>query len=118
MANVEGQVIYQGRIAGYFEYEGSNSRAATVIYDTGAFPLRSGQTNICTCGKPPVDVLLWTEYGGGFYWSSQACLDCKAIVGERYDYELVDGHPLGQEFETEWSKLCRGENVDVTLKGK
>jgi hypothetical protein len=113
MANVLGHVVHDGAIVGYFEYHGSSSRAETVIYPTEAFYLRSGQVNECTCGKPPVDVLLWTEYGGGYYWPSQACLDCKAIVGERYSFERdddSDGHPLGAEFETEWAKLCRCES--------
>lgn len=109
MPNVLGQVIHGGKVVGYFEYQGSYSRAMTAIYSTEAFPLRSGQINKCNCGKPPVDVLLWTEYGGGFYWESLACLDCKAIVGERYDDDSVDGHPLGAEFETEWAKFCKGD---------
>ena len=113
MANVLGHVVHDGKIVGYFEYHGSGSHAETVIYPTEAFDLRSGQVNECTCGLPPIDVLLWTEYGGGFYWPSQACLACQAIVGQRYhDLDAddhVDGHPLGVEFETEWAKLCRGE---------
>lgn len=109
MPNMLGQVIHAGKIVGYFEYEGSNSRAATVIYGAETFPLRSGRVNECTCGKQPVDVLLWAEYGGGFYWEASACLECKAIVGNRYDEDSVDGHPLGPEFETEWAKFCRGE---------
>jgi hypothetical protein len=119
MSNAYGHVVHDGKIAGHFEYYGSTDVCSSIFYDTEkevSDNWRSGRQAVCTCGEPPVDVLLWNDYGGGSYYPSQACFRCHAITGPRdinsvWDAGLdsVDGHPLGPEYETEWAKLCKGE---------
>jgi len=118
MANVEGQVIHDGKVVGYFEYYGSSSIAPTAFFDTWDEVWQHWRTMpeaTCTCGKA-VSVMLYTEYGGGSYWPSEACLTCHAITGIRCGYDEPldinewpkDGHPLGDEHQTEWARLCNG----------
>ena len=107
MARCLGHVVHNQTIVGYFEYDGYCDRAETVIYPTENIDIRSGRLATCTCNMPATKVQLWSEYGGGFWWPSEACLACQAITGERYSLEFDnDGHPLGPEFETEWARLC------------
>jgi hypothetical protein len=119
MSNTHGQVIHDGNVVGHIEYYGSSSCVPPRFFDTYAEVdehWRTWPQAECTCGQPPVPVLIWVEYGSGYHWPSDACLICHVITGLRSSYDEPldidewpkDGHPLGEEHETEWTRLCRG----------
>ena len=116
--NVEGQVIHDGKIVGYFEYWGSSDYVPSKFYDTWAEVWnhwRDRAEATCTCGQSPVKVILWNEYGTGNHFPCEACLTCHAITGETRNHpdrdllETSDEHPLGPEFETDNVRNCRGD---------
>jgi hypothetical protein len=41
---------------------------------------RSGAWAECGCGRPAVDVVIYSDYGFGFHWPGKACFDCLAIT--------------------------------------
>ncbi|TSC82425.1 MAG: Uncharacterized protein G01um101419_581 [Parcubacteria group bacterium Gr01-1014_19] len=100
MSHSHGEVIQEGKVVGFFEYDGTADVALSPIWDTRDevdANWRIGLWTQCTCHQPSTDVLLFTEYGGGFYWPAKACLNCKAITNEYSPFESdrrKDGHPL------------------------
>lgn len=102
MSHAYGEVIKNGLIAGHFEYNGTVDVALTAIQpdvDGVKHHWRSpGNCRDCLCSHPGSDVVLWTSYGGGFWWPSTACLKCMAITGNpdpwRDEGYPVDGHPI------------------------
>ena len=75
----------QPELLGHFEYNGT--------CDTANRDIRKSREEVqshwredwfsfppCSCGNPPVDVVLWTSYGYGFHWPAVACLTCSVIV--------------------------------------
>lgn len=82
MGHAIGQVYQDGKLVGWSYYNGT----ADVLYSSIRQSLRDVCNGIdegwrnCTCGKPPLDVILYSDYGGGFWWPAKACLECKAII--------------------------------------
>lgn len=120
MSHAQGEVIRDGKRLGFFEYNGTCDFAIPVFYDTLEEVMANWRNQpkvACTCGKPPVDVILYADYGGGgYYWPAQACLDCHVLLGtldtmsvmdETNDEYPKDGHPSG--IDTEWARFCKGE---------
>lgn len=122
MSNCTGQVIHDGKIIGYVEYQGSGGMVMSRFFDTVEEVSEHWRTRpqaSCTCGQPSVPILIWVEYARGFHWPSEACLACHAITGPVDDNDESfwaddgndpwpkEGHPLGEEFETEWTRMCR-----------
>jgi hypothetical protein len=108
MSHALGEAIKDGVVIGYFEYDGTFDVACTAIHPTTEGVERDWRTGRncreCSCSLPQTDIILWTEYGDGFWWLSTACLNCMAITGNRdpwcCDGFPVDGHPspgVGQE---------------------
>lgn len=85
-------------VLGWFAYNTIPDQACTRIFPEWldlADNWRDDIFRVCSCGVPPVPVLLYTSYGGGFYWPSEACLACAAIVGrtDSFDAGEVQGRP-------------------------
>ncbi|MEK7654599.1 MAG: hypothetical protein AAB345_05025 [Patescibacteria group bacterium] len=100
MSHSNGEVIHENEVVGFFEYDGCSDIAISAIWNTleeVETNWRSGVWKRCTCGQPSVDVLLFTDYGGGFYWPAKVCLKCRAILGP-HPYNdgcrTKKGHPL------------------------
>ena len=122
MSHSSGEVIHNGKIVGYFEYNGTADFAMMDIHPTAEernAHWREECTHECTCGKPPEDVILYTSYGMGFHYKAKACLSCMVIVDgfEPYRYDgphgedladTTDHHPLYCAQEDEGAKAKIG----------
>jgi hypothetical protein len=84
MSHAMGEVIKDGKTVGYYEYNGTCDFATTKIRPTVQEVWdhwrKSDIFGECTCGQPSEDVLLYTNYGYGYYWPGKACMDCMVIV--------------------------------------
>ncbi len=100
MSHAWGEVIHDGAVVGYFEYNGTTDNAIGRIYhdfdDMWQNHWRCGDMGKCVCGKPPVGVVLYSDYGCGFHWDAFACLACRTItdglVPWRFDEERWFGY--------------------------
>lgn len=115
MSHAWGEVIHDGAVVGYYEYNGTTDNAIGRIYHSFAelwAVWRCGDMGKCVCGKSPVPVVLYSDYGGGFHWDAKACLACRTITdglvpwregwSEWVGYSSnpvsvgpTDGHPFG-----------------------
>lgn len=87
-----------GELLGYFEYNGTVDITCTRIYESEDELFanwRADNFRDCQCQNEDVPVILYTNYGGGFYWNGDACLVCKAITGGMNVYD--DGHPFPEK---------------------
>lgn len=98
MSNSPGEVWHREKLVGHYKYNGSSDVACTRIFKTfdelwenwGSLKVSDAQ---CTCGQPPQDVILYSDYGGGFHWPGKACLKCETIIGPRMPYEEYKDDP-------------------------
>lgn len=77
----DGDVLH---LVGHFEYNGTADVCCQRVYATREEMLdnwRGDNWRECTCGEAPEDVLLYSDYGGGFHWQDTVCFRCMAIVG-------------------------------------
>ena len=102
MSHATGEVIQGDRVIGYFEYDGTADNAISDIYrsrDELWANWRKSTHPTCTCGGKPVPVVLWADYGSGYWWYSTACLKCNVITGPRsLDFDDIitcPGYPAG-----------------------
>ena len=100
MSHANGEVVdpRTGARLGWFEYNGTCDVCCTRIYPTREGMCdnwRADNIRGCSCGKPPVAVILYTDYGYGFHWPGSACLGCGAIVGgtRPFDDDTTDHLP-------------------------
>lgn len=104
MSHALGEVIHNKTVVGYFEYNGTVDIAKRDIHSSADAVDRNWRkpcTHNCTCKQPPVDVVLWSSYGGGFHWNAKACLNCGEITDglmpDFCDYNGIshveDGYP-------------------------
>jgi hypothetical protein len=102
MSDARGEVYSDGKLAGYFWYHGTVDIASRAIYPdqkTLEEHWRSPDNDRkCACGRPPVDVVLWADYGRSFWWPSTACFYCMAITGSRDPWENDAGPTRGHPF--------------------
>lgn len=107
MSHAYGEVTQDGKVVAHFEYNGTSNVCCPKMYDTWKAmnaEWRKGPWVKCTCGKPSVDVILYTDYGNGYYWPGKACFECGCITGglmpwgDDDDSEPIDGHPLQDEY--------------------
>ena len=106
MSHSSGEVWSKtGELLGYFEYNGTVDVVCTRIYKTEDDMIehwRGHNFRDCICEhKKPLEVILYSSYGGGFYWDGAVCLDCEAIMEGILPYEdydvylgLTNGHPF------------------------
>lgn len=83
MSHATGEVYRDGRIVGYFEYDGTVDIACTALRATpeGVHDhWRADNDADCGCGGPGTEVTLYADYGSGFHWPGRACLACGAIT--------------------------------------
>ena len=80
-----------GERVGFFIYGGTCDVAYTRISATQdeawSYNRKPEGDAKCSCGQPPVPVILHSTYGGGADWASTACLKCGAITGYLSQYE-------------------------------
>ena len=106
MSHAQGEVYKpDGTLVGYYEYNGTSDVACPKIVKT-AQELQAGWRNSnlewikCSCGKPPADVVIYSDYGDGFYWPGKACEECKCLIEPLMPYDddaydtVKDGHPF------------------------
>ena len=89
---------------GYGEYAGSSDimapefvgKSDEVWPDGKAYQLR-GWDKLRNCNHKRLKVICYTYYGGGFWWPSEACLECKVITGRLSPYEPDYGYAMPSE---------------------
>lgn len=108
MSHSSGEVITNGEVIGWFEYNGTSDITIPMFYDTQeemSANWRSDNWRECICDKLGMKderpVTLYAHYGGGFHWQSKACFHCKTITGaDAYDdfaNNHFNGDPLGRQ---------------------
>lgn len=109
MSHALGEVIKDGKVVGFFEYNGTSDIACSAVQksvtDVTTYWRSPDNCRKCECGRAPESVILYSSYGGGFYWESTACFHCMAITGERIPEwcdaagicHVSDGYPLESE---------------------
>lgn len=95
-----GEVIRDGKIIGYYEYNGTcDVLAGNLICDTEDAVhehWREQPWSECPhAADSHVPVVIYSSYGGGFYWDGKACMDCRIVTDGLSPESTVDGHPLG-----------------------
>lgn len=83
----------EGKLIGYFEYNGTCDVALSAIQKTAEDVNKYWRSNQncreCLCKSPiEKDVILWTDYGDGFYWNAKICENCMAILNNRMPFEV------------------------------
>lgn len=94
---------------GYGEYNGTSDTVPSefvVDYESemqGQRPYFLGW-NECICSdKFHQGVILFSRFGGGFFWPSKACMKCKCITGVTSPYESENGYtPLSGDEKKFW----------------
>jgi hypothetical protein len=82
----------------YFDYDGTCDFAVRKLYLTSDEMwehVREEPDSQCSCGNPPIEVILETDYGNGIEWYSTACLNCMTITGEVDPYRSKYGNDWG-----------------------
>lgn len=90
MSHSSGEVLQNGRVVGYFEYNGT----ADFAYPNIRATLQEVEDHwrdpdfdaACACGGKPINVELHAAYCD-LRWQSQACLKCRVITGETHPYD-------------------------------
>lgn len=112
MSDAFGHVVKDGKIVAYFEYAGTADVVIPDLYDSYdelQAHWRKEEWKKCNCGKEPEEVLLYSDYGGGFYWPGKVCLPCHAIV---------DGFfPFGDQFYGGWGGIKDREGYEAWKAG-
>lgn len=117
MSRAQGLVRFENGQIGHLIYNGTSDIMLPRYYDTNN---KAGEAyrnkedmfpDECTHKKEKV--VIYSDYGGGFWWNGTACTQCKAldymyinpygdeITGKR-DFEYIDGQP-------DWVKEYWGE---------
>jgi hypothetical protein len=100
VSHATGQVIVDGKIARWFEYNGTADVVLPKLFKSNAElseNWRIEQTVIpCPGACTLQDCLLYTDYGGGYHWPGVVCLNCDRVVEwfTPYDAGIINGHPL------------------------
>src|SRR4051812_49050638 len=119
MSHAMGEVIHDGRVVGFFEYNGTCDVACNRIFcDRNNLWDNHWRTQYvndaaCVCGEesPGQEVILYADYADGFHWPATACLTCGVILTELNPWDgpcrgcatsfgcvcyplIQDGHPL------------------------
>ena len=87
MSNAIGGIRFKDGTIRYYEYSGSYDMVISAHYATTQEVYDNWRTYpemACKCGKEE-DVELYSSYGGGFYFTGQACKDCGSCRGEAYN---------------------------------
>ncbi len=89
MSRAIGEAVQGSEVIGYFLYNGTvDTLWSTMLHATADEAWTkynqdrdsSSKWPNCTCGKPPIEVQLYSSYGSGFHWPGSVCLDCRVIV--------------------------------------
>ena len=115
MSHARGEIIIGGRVAAHYEYNGTSDVAQPKLYATYEeldADWREGEWVTCTCGQPSTPCVIWTDYGGGFYWDGAVCMTCRCITDGLSPFglsgswghgwtveprECTDGYPLKEQ---------------------
>lgn len=102
MSHASGEVWSKdGKLLGYFEYDGTCDVVCTRIHLTAAGVRehwRGDNHRNCTCGATGQSVVLYTDYGFGCYWPGRVCWACMAVVDGIDPEGAEDGHPFLDEW--------------------
>lgn len=108
MSHSAGEVIVDGQVVAYFEYNGTVDIALPKLWKTQqevSDNWRRGPWVVCSCDpKTETPATLYSSYGFGFHWQGTVCLTCMAInspLGDIWEYGYQDGHPLCVECKTD-----------------
>lgn len=95
MSHQQGDVLIDGKIVGYFEYDGTSDFARQRVFRTQeelCENWRKDQGSKCCHSEDHsniIDVTLHAHYGNGLLWNSRICTDCLWIVGYRNSMEEI-----------------------------
>ena len=122
-----GEVIKNGIVVGYFEYDGARDLAVNPIWKSLEEVDKHCYRYVhrkCECGSAPEVVTLFTGYGREIHWQAFACLECGAITkglspswlkDERDDVEC--SNKLSEyQFEIPYPNLIAGPQKGHPLK--
>jgi hypothetical protein len=98
MSNAMGGVYHAESkdLIGWYEYNGTsdvvaNPRIRKTAEEVSAHWRGGEPYAACECSTPqPVAVLLYSSYGGGFWWTGEACLSCHLITGGLSQFEAEE----------------------------
>jgi hypothetical protein len=106
MSKAVGEVWYlDGEFLGNFIYDGTTDSVIPGIYATGD-EAWDGWENYgyisypCDPKHVAEPVIIYSSYGGGFWWRGTMCLDCLCLLPPLDNFEgrhATDGHP-GEAF--------------------
>jgi hypothetical protein len=98
MSHATGRIYsLEGKILAYFEYNGTVDVCCTRVfkeYDDMLKEWRKDNSRPCTCTTPGEPVILYTNYGKGYYWVGAVCWQCMAITEGILPIDEVDGEPF------------------------
>lgn len=100
MSHAYGEIIKDGKTVAHFEYNGTVDLVQPILYATAqevSDNWRKGSPREeCKCPEQGEDVLIYTNYGYGYYWPGKACLKCMMVTDgiDPYECERKEGHPV------------------------
>jgi len=112
MSHSTGVVKFEDGQIFYFEYNGTSDVCLPFLYETYEelhANWRRRDWKLHKCELEPENVVIYSTYGGGFYWNGRACRKCMLLTHnlslETFDYEsagMKDGRPEWSPFD--WDK--------------
>jgi hypothetical protein len=117
VSHTQGKVYIDSKLFGYFEWNGTSDVIIPRVYKTNEELQANWRTEdekqagwdlVKDCphrsdGQIVVDAILYTDYGDGFHWKGQVCIECMVITSnlmptnwDRIDPDQypVDGEPI------------------------
>lgn len=72
-----------GTVVGYGIYYGTADLLLGIFAATvsEAWAAEHGEFPVCACGQPPEPVVIFSEYGGEWWWQGEWCPRCRCILG-------------------------------------
>jgi len=107
-----------GNPLGYFEYDGTSDTVCTRVHlkvEDVRRNWRADNWRDCECGALGQTVVLYSDYGCGFYWQGRVCWRCLAVTDGIYDFDDTPGHPfLKQRMQSDYGRqlpcpACKAE---------
>lgn len=89
MSHSFGFVVFPRGELRWYEFDGTSDYVIPKLYRTGKEVednWRSWATADCKCAGSE-RVLLYSDYGGGFFWFGRACLSCMAVTDGRSPFD-------------------------------
>jgi len=93
MSHAGGQVKFSDGIIMHYEYDGTSDWCIPKLYDTHKEMWnnwRKYEYEETNCEHELEDVIIYSDYGNGFYWLGKACRKCNMIIEGKNPYPYDD----------------------------